>query len=152
VDADLRAFAQRLHWGIDRVDGDVAHANGAVVAIIDTLHADLSGNLGGGRAFVDSAATGTGTPAWQDDNGHGTHCAGIADAIDDSHGVIGVPTTATLHAMKVLSASGVGLTSDVAAGIEWTADQATTSARCVSAAGPTGCRPTMMTRAVTTTR
>ena len=132
IDAELRAFAQQLPWGIDRVDAEVAHANGdtgtdADIAVIDTgidaLHADLSGNLGEGKAFVASTATGTGTPAWQDDNGHGTHCAGIADAIDNTQGVVGVSTTATLHAAKVLSASGVGLTSDVAAGIEWTADQ-----------------------------
>ena len=131
-DAEMQAFEQTLPWGIDRVDAEVAHdngdtGNGAHVSIIDTgidsLHPDLSPNLGEGKSFVGSTATGTGTPAWQDDNGHGTHCAGIADAVDNTEGVVGTSTEATLHAAKVLSASGVGLTSDVAAGIEWTADQ-----------------------------
>jgi len=132
VDTELRAFAQQLPWGIDRVDAEVAHANGdtgtgADVSIIDTgidaLHADLSANLGEGKAFVGSTATGTGTPAWQDDNGHGTHCAGIADAVDNSDGVVGVSTEATLHAVKVLDDAGSGSFSDVAAGIEYVADQ-----------------------------
>jgi subtilisin len=132
IDAPLRTVAQDLPWGIDRVDAEVAHANGdtgdgADVAIIDTgidaTHPDLMANLGEGKAFVGSTATGTGTPAWQDDNGHGTHCAGIADAVDNDIGVVGVSTKATLHAVKVLSASGVGLTSDVAKGIEYVGDK-----------------------------
>ena len=131
-DAEMQAVAQDLPWGVDRVDAEVAHADGetgagADVSIIDTgidaFHPDLAANLGDGQAFVGSTVTGAGTPAWQDDNGHGTHCAGIADAVDDTEGVVGVSTEAVLHAVKVLSASGVGLTSDIAAGIEWTADQ-----------------------------
>jgi subtilisin len=128
LDGEMEALAQTLPYGIDRVDAEVAHANGetgggADVAIIDTgidsTHPDLEANLGKGRSFV---TTGN-YPAWQDDNGHGTHCAGIADAVDNSQGVVGVSTEATLHAVKVLSSTGVGLTSDVAAGIEYTADQ-----------------------------
>jgi subtilisin len=128
VDGEMEALAQTLPYGIDRVDAEVAHANGetgggADVAIIDTgidsTHPDLEANLGKGRSFV---TTGN-YPAWQDDNGHGTHCAGIADAVDNSQGVVGVSTEATLHAVKVLSSTSVGLTSDVAAGIEYTADQ-----------------------------
>ena len=115
-------------WGVDRVDADVAHANGdtgngADIAIIDTgidaTHGDLADNLGEGVAFLG----GTQSSEWQDDNGHGTHCAGIADAVEDGVGVKGVSTEATLHAVKVLTAPGSGLSSDVARGIEWTADQ-----------------------------
>lgn len=127
-DGEVEAIAQTTPWGVDRVDADIAHDDGetgagADVAIIDTgidaSHLDLEANLGEGAAFVASAES----PVWQDDNGHGTHCAGIAAAIDNDIGVVGVAPEATLHAVKVLSASGVGLTSDVAAGIEWTADQ-----------------------------
>jgi subtilisin len=60
---------------------------------------------------------------WDDDNGHGTHCAGISDAVDNGDGVVGVSTKATLHAVKVLDNGGSGSWSDVAAGIEYTADQ-----------------------------
>ena len=77
-----------------------------------------------GKAFVSCR----GSPnvcrkEWDDDNDHGTRCAGIADAIDNTEGVVGVSTEATLHAVKVLDKSGSGSFSDVADGIRWTADQ-----------------------------
>ncbi|WP_267639281.1 S8 family peptidase [Haloarchaeobius amylolyticus] len=123
--------SQTLPWGVDRVDAEVAHANGetgngADVAIIDTGidsdHPDLEANLGAGKAFVSCRGGGCNT-SWDDDNDHGTHCAGIADADDNSQGVVGVSTEATLHAVKVLDKNGSGSFSDVAAGIEYTADQ-----------------------------
>ena len=129
-DGEMEALGETLPWGIDRTDADVAHSNGDTgdgvdVAIIDTGidhdHPDLAGNLGDGKAFV--TTTELGAPAWEDDNGHGTHCAGTADALDDSEGVIGVSTTAVLHAVKVPGSLGTGSTSDVARGIEYTADQ-----------------------------
>jgi subtilisin len=61
--------------------------------------------------------------AWDDDDDHGTHCAGIADADDNSRGVVGVSTQATLHAVKVLDKRGSGSFSDIAAGIEYAADR-----------------------------
>lgn len=67
--------------------------------------------------------SGSCSTGWDDDNGHGTHCAGIADAVDNSQGVIGVSTNATLHAVKVLGSSGSGSYSDIASGIEYVADQ-----------------------------
>lgn len=54
---------------------------------------------------------------------HGTHVAGTADAASNDEGVVGVCTEATLHAVKVLDCDGVGTFSDIAAGIEYTADQ-----------------------------
>jgi subtilisin len=123
--------SQTLPWGIDRTDADVAHANGdtgsgADVAIIDTGidddHPDLQANVGAGKAYVSCRGSNCNYP-WSDDNDHGTHCAGIADAVDNSEGVVGVSTDATLHAVKVLDNNGSGSFSDVAAGIEYTADQ-----------------------------
>lgn len=120
--------SQTLPWGIDRVDAEVVHADSdkgdrADIAIIDTgidsTHEDLAKNLGEGTAFMG----GQRHNQWQDDNGHGTHCAGIAAAIDNSTGVVGVAPSATLHAVKVMTSPGAGLSSDVAKGIEWTADQ-----------------------------
>jgi subtilisin len=142
-DGTAHALAQTLPWGIDRVDAEVAHANGetgngADIAIIDTGidsdHPDLQGNLGSGRAFVNCNTRGGcrfgAKPAdntchynWDDDNDHGTHCAGIADAVNNSEGVVGVSTEATLHAVKVLDKCGSGSWSDVAAGIEYVGDQ-----------------------------
>ena len=130
-DGSMHAIGQTLPWGVDRVDADVLHSNGetgdgADVAIIDTGidddHPDLQANVGAGKAYVDCSGSNCNEP-WSDDDNHGTHCAGIADAVDNSEGVIGVSTTATLHALKVLDNSGSGSFSDVAAAIEYTADQ-----------------------------
>ena len=139
----MHALAETEPWGIERVDADVAHRNGetgsgAHIAIIDTGidddHPDLQANLGEGKSFVACSTKGgcrygakpadnTCNYSWTDDNDHGTHCAGIADAVDNAQGVVGVSTQATLHAVKVLDKCGSGSFSDVAAGIEYVADQ-----------------------------
>jgi subtilisin len=139
----LEALAQSLPWGQGRIDSEVAHANGetgagADIAIIDTGidsdHPDLAANIGEGKAFVSCSTKGgcrygakpadnTCYTSWDDDNDHGTHCAGIADAIDNSKGVVGASTEATLHAVKVLDTCGSGSFSDIAAGVEYVANQ-----------------------------
>ncbi len=125
-DGQYRALAQTRSWGVDRVDAPAAHAegdtgSGADVAIIDTGidadHPDLAGHLGDGTAYV-NCASGCDT-VWDDDHDHGTHCAGIAGAIDNSRGVLGVAPDVTLHAVKVLDSAGIGTWSDIASGIEF---------------------------------
>jgi len=144
-DDQMHALAQTIPWGIDRVDADVLHddgetGNGADIAILDTGidsdHPDLGGNIQGGKCFADECCgeatggifgcddnTNDCNNAWDDDNDHGTHCAGTADAIDDAEDVVGVSTEANLHAGKVLNGCGSGAYSNIAAGIEWAADQ-----------------------------
>ncbi|WP_276282106.1 S8 family peptidase [Halorussus caseinilyticus] len=140
----MEALAQTLPWGIDRVDAEVAHANGetgagADIAIVDTGidddHPDLQGNLGAGESFVScgnggyfgncawSGNSNSCNRSWSDDNDHGTHCAGTANAVNNGEGVVGVSTEATLHAVKVLDCAGSGSFSDIAAGVEYVADQ-----------------------------
>lgn len=146
IDAD----DSEVPWGVDRVDAEKVHANGetggdnsdgekgADIAIIDTGidsdHSDLEANLGEGSAFTECTENCNCFPfacgndnscneSWDDDNDHGTHCAGIADAANNGDGVVGVSTEATLHAVKVLDCSGSGSYSDVAAGIEHVADK-----------------------------
>jgi len=139
----MQALAQSLPWGQDRVDSEVAHSNGdtgdgADIAILDTGidsdHPDLTANIGAGKAFVTCSTRGgcrygakpadnTCYTSWDDDNDHGSHCAGIADAVDNSQGVVGTSTKATLHAVKVLDKCGSGSFSDIAAGVEYVADQ-----------------------------
>jgi len=130
-DDDGGDSSQSLEWGVDRVDAEVAHANGdtgagADVAILDTGidsdHPDLQANLGKGKAYA-KCKGGDCNKNWDDDNDHGTHCAGIAGADDNTEGVVGVSTEATLHAVKVLDSQGSGSFSDIAAGVEWVADQ-----------------------------
>ncbi|MFC5970968.1 S8 family peptidase [Halomarina salina] len=141
--ADLDA-EQTLPSGVERIGAGVAHENGltgagAKVAVLDTgvasRHPDLRENLGEGKAFVESdhevgdgeddesgaADVAADLPAWQDTDGHGTHCAGIVGASDNEQGVRGVAPGASIHAIKVGSDSG-GKSADIAAGLEYAAD------------------------------
>lgn len=141
-DATFEAIGESLPWGVDRVDADTVHDDGttgagADVAIIDTGidsdHPDLVDNLGSGKAYVEagtdydgSSCSGNGNTInepWDDDNDHGTHCAGTAAGVANDEGVVGVAPSATLHAVKVLACSGTGYLSDIAAGVEYTANQ-----------------------------
>lgn len=130
-DSQREAIAETLPWGVDRIDAEKVHAdgrtgNGADIAILDTGidsdHPDLQANLGQGKAIYNCSGSSCNEP-WDDDHGHGTHVAGTADAVDNTEGVIGVSTEATLHAVKVLNENGVGYDSDIAAGLRWVADQ-----------------------------
>ena len=130
-DTEVHTLGQTLPWGVDRIDADLAWATskgtGIKVAIIDTGidrdHPDLQANIAGGINYVvGSPFDGKSDDNWDDDNGHGTHCAGIVAAIDNAIGVIGVAPEASLYAVKVLRSSGSGWLSDVIAGIEWTID------------------------------
>jgi subtilisin len=144
----MEAFEQTTPYGVNVTDADVAIDDGNTgagvdVAVIDTgidaQHETLQANLGEGYATTDAACTTNcsgGGPGggggndineclaeWDDDNDHGTHCAGTAAAADDGTGVLGVAPEATLHAVKVLACDGSGSFDDIAAGIEWSADQ-----------------------------
>jgi subtilisin family serine protease len=65
-------------------------------------------------------------PNWEDDNGHGTHTAGIAAALDNDDGVVGVAPGARVWSVKVLDAAGSGTYSDVICGLDWVAANAGT--------------------------
>lgn len=114
------SLAQALPWGIDRIDADRLHdegttGDGATVAVvatgIDPDHPDLPTPVDG-KDF-------TGTGSWNDDNGFGTHVAGIIAAKGNNEGVVGVGPDLDLLAVKVLDSDGSGTLSDAAAGIEW---------------------------------
>lgn len=121
-DVKVQAFAQTLPNGINRVDGDLSSTrsgNGygsvnADIAILDTgiqfSHSDLY--VYRQKTFV------AGTSSANDDNGHGTHVAGIAAAKDNSIGVVGMAPGAKLWAIKVLDKNGSGDLSTVIKGID----------------------------------
>jgi len=79
---------------------------------IDLDHEDLNVDVG-------LSAYGYGSSP-DDDNGHGTHCAGIAAAIDNSYGVVGVSAGASLVAVKVMNSGGTGSASIITAGVDYT--------------------------------
>jgi subtilisin len=116
--------------GIDSTNADEScdEGAGADVVIIDTGiqsdHPCLDSHLGVGTGCASCSGSSCGcTYTWDDDNGHGTHVAGIAAAPDGNGGVVGVSPCSTLHAVKVLNDWGSGCWSDVACGIEATANR-----------------------------
>ncbi|WMW21768.1 S8 family serine peptidase [Methanolobus mangrovi] len=88
------------------------------VAVIDTgidyTHPDLAPNYYGGYDFVN------GDTDPMDDNGHGTHVAGIIAAVDnDDIIIVGVAPDAELYALKALDSQLDGQISDINAAIDW---------------------------------
>lgn len=93
-----------------------------VIAIIDSgidlQHPDLRANLVQGYNVLSQGQT----PP-QDDNGHGTHAAGIAAAVaDNGLGVAGTCPRCKLMPLKVLDANGSGTGFDVALAVVWAVD------------------------------
>ncbi len=104
--------------GITRVGGGTAYTGTKKAWIIDTGidldHADLNVNSAAGKTFV----TRTTTP--NDDNGHGTHCAGIVAAkLGNGGGVVGVAAGAPVVPVKVLDKRGSGAMSVIIAGVDF---------------------------------
>lgn len=110
-------------WSMRDPQSRYVTGTGMVVAVIDTgvdyTHPDLGGGIGpsykviGGYDFVNKDSD----P--MDDNGHGTHVAGIVAA---DGGLKGVAPGASILAYKSLDASGQGYMSDVIAAIEMAMD------------------------------
>ncbi len=128
-DIQVNALGQVVPPGIRRIGADVSPAAridgidervNADVAIIDTgidlAHPDL--NVFRNVTFV------TGTTSGNDDNGHGSHVAGIAAALDNDIGVVGVAPGARLWAVKVLDSDGSGALSDVISGVDYVTENA----------------------------
>lgn len=84
---------------------------------IDSTHPDFAGRIAARKNFVGGSA--------EDENGHGTHVAGIAAGTGAaSNGKYrGVAPEASLYIAKVLDKNGGGLMSGVMAGVEWAVEQ-----------------------------
>lgn len=112
-----KAKCPRVTWNIRQVQAPrvwpVTRGGGVRLAIVDTgiaRHPDLrivgGINTVGGRSYTD-------------DNGHGTHVAGIAAGLGTHGGQAGVAPQVQLYAVKVLDAYGMGFVSDIVQGIDW---------------------------------
>jgi serine protease AprX len=99
------------------------NGQGIVVAVVDsgisTSHAALA------KKVIASVSLVTGDPSTDDAFGHGTHVAGIIAGLSGPAAKVtslyggGVARGADLVNVRVLGGEGIGLTSDVIAGIDW---------------------------------
>ena len=122
----------RSQWALTQVGAPQAWARttgaGIRIGIVDTgvdlAHEDLTGKIIAttnciGAAGVPARCSGSG----QDDNGHGTHLAGIAAAVrGNGAGIAGIAPDADLVVAKVVAGTGAGTVADVVAGIKWVVD------------------------------
>ncbi len=117
-------------WGLSMIQAPSAwnatHGSGSVdIAIVDTGvdgdHPDLSSKIISSADCTISANCIEVSSV--DDNGHGTHVAGIAGALTNNGiGIAGTGYNTNLVSVKVLDSSGSGYYSWVANGIIWAAD------------------------------
>ncbi|KAF2682622.1 subtilisin-like protease [Lentithecium fluviatile CBS 122367] len=113
-------------WGLSRVSHketgatnyiyDQSAGKDTYIYIIDTgintEHSEFGGRATIGTSLIEGAEG-------EDDQGHGTHCAGTA-----AGSKFGVAKEANLIAVKVLGADGSGSNSGVLQGIEWAVNHA----------------------------
>ncbi len=118
-DVIVKVKSQTVDWGMSKIQAPAAWSSnltgkGVKIGVVDTgiaNHEDLT--VAGGVAFTSY------TSSYTDDNGHGTHVAGIIGAKNNSYGTVGVANDASLYAVKVLGSDGSGYLSDIIAGIDW---------------------------------
>ena len=120
VPNDPRLGAQWAHTLIrSSAAWDITTGNPSlIIAIIDSgidaNHPDLQAKIVGGQDIVDGDAF----P--QDDNGHGTHVAGIAAAVtNNAIGIAGANWQARIMPVRVLEADGSGTNWDIGLGVRW---------------------------------
>lgn len=107
--------------GLENAWGSTTGAFDVPVAILDSgidpTHLDLEQRISSGyNAFEDN-------DSYQDENGHGTHVAGIFGAVtNNSDGVAGVTWENPIMAVKVLDHDALGNSFSIAKGIKWATD------------------------------
>lgn len=110
---------ETIPWGIKAIGGEHVLQQNDVgsrikIAVLDSgiaNHSDVK--VAGGTTFVPETTEST------DDNGHGTHVAGIIGALHNDIGVVGASPQAEIYSVKVLDQEGTGSYSQVIQGIEW---------------------------------
>jgi len=128
-------------WGLDRIDQGALPLSGTYTYtstgagvhayIIDTGMWTLHPEFGGRADDVYDALLGVAAGTGEDCNGHGTHVAGTIGAA-----TYGVAKAVSLHGVRVLSCAGIGLNSDVIAGVDWvTANHVTPAVANMSLGG-----------------
>ena len=114
----FHALSQTQNWGLKFLGAEQAWAQskgeGVKVAILDTgisKHPDLNWS-------EDLAFNCSNDPNYYDEaSGHGTHVAGIINAIDNDQGVIGIAPGCTIIPIKVLDNNGGGSFGNIVKGM-----------------------------------
>lgn len=112
---NMPAIDMERAWDISKGKPDV------IIAIIDTgvdlTHPEFEGKLVSGYNVLN----GSNKP--QDDNGHGTHVAGIIAAkTNNQRGIAGIAWNNKIMPVKGIGADGSGSSFDIAQGVIWAAD------------------------------
>jgi len=113
------------NWSWVKISTDIIwpdKSSNPVVCVADTgvdaSHPDLKGYVINGQDFVD----GDFVPS--DDNGHGTHVAGmIAARMNNGAATVAGISTSKILAVKVLNSQGLGTSFDIASGIRYCASK-----------------------------
>jgi subtilisin family serine protease len=141
-------YLARRQWGLEVVRAPnawpISKGHGVTIAIVDTgvdlAHADLRGQLWSnpgevagngvdddGDGYVDDVhgwdfVSGDSDP--QDEQGHGTHVAGVAGATtDNAVGIAGMGWNVSLMSVRVLDGDGDGTVWRLAQGIRYAVDR-----------------------------
>jgi subtilisin len=98
-----------ITWNINRIG--YGNGIGKTAWVIDTGidfgHPDLNVDVTKSKSFI------SGVTSAADENGHGTHVAGIIGAKNNTIGVLGVASGATLISLRVLDKDGNGVVSSI---------------------------------------
>jgi subtilisin family serine protease len=99
------SLAQTTPWGISRIGG-AGGGTGITVWIVDSGvdldHPDLSVDAIRSRSFLPNISSA------DDQNGHGTHVAGIINAKNNDIGVVGIAPDSKVVSLRVLDGNGSG--------------------------------------------
>ncbi|WP_232699243.1 S8 family peptidase [Brevibacillus daliensis] len=119
-------YYNRYQWNLSQLNMEQSWeisqgADDVVVAVVDTGvdlgHPEFQGKLVKGYNVL----TDTNQP--QDDNGHGSHVAGIIAArTNNRDGIAGISWNSKIMPIKAIGADGSGTALDIAIGIEWAVD------------------------------
>ncbi len=128
-DMEMRATVQTVDWGIRAIGADSSSAQsgdgtgtvtGVEVYVLDTGcdmdHPDLNVNSTLARNYTTDASV-------EDGHGHGTHCAGIIAAMDNTSFTVGVVPGAPIIPLKVLANTGSGYNSWIISGLDYIAQR-----------------------------